>query len=126
MIVKLKSYYEFLQWVAGLGPIAPQFMGLLSVCVMECTGSLNRFQAGVAGLLQVVPPMPTFNAQELSVEEASAQEAALAVLNGGEVLYAAADGPKAWDGTVLLQIWQFIQANPAIVQFIIALFAKKT
>lgn len=132
----LSTKLGFLKWLVSLGPLAPQAMAIFVVWMNKVSDATAEFTAALAALGHD-EPHPMMAAAEgdlmagLSDKESAALDEAVAVLNEGGPKGAAAGAEAAlpWDGTKILQIWAFVQQfvvnNPALVQWLLSLFAKK-
>lgn len=121
------NYLSWCIWIANLGPLAPQVLSILAAAMSKINAALQEARTAFTSLLTTVPPHPVMMAAApLSHEEQAAENAAIAALNqhGPHHAMAAAPNAAAWDGTILKQIWAFIQSNPVLAQLLMQLIGQ--
>lgn len=126
--MKWTSYLEFLTWLYSLGDKLPEAAQYLQIIIEGI--------AGLVGLLVPDEPMMAAAATPSAEEQKLEQKITSALVKHGSAPMRVAVGEGkfgagamsavgAWDGTILRQIFAFLQANPELVAFLLSLLKLK-
>ena len=118
------NYLDFLTWLSGLGEKLPQIVAYIQAIVVACEGLVTLLAPSPKKLMSAAAPP---SAEEMALEHTIALSLSSSGVLPHKKEFGAATGTTekaAWDGTILRQLWAFIQAHPEIITFLLTLLKR--